>query len=345
MARSSQGHERQQTCYLVGQPPFCFVCTAGMSGLIAGDPANQWEWHQAHRDMMKNMYRTSYSDMTHGHKASVRSDFPSGYGGHVPSVRHDIAFRNTAFDREQWEKKNHPARDKHPSFDEQIAGAPCHTNNPMGARRRPTDGTTSMPKCPWAVATTRREPLTHRMPPPTVLHPDFQYPQPHSARGMRSHELKNFNTPRGARSNSAARAAGSMLAGDATPRSTLASDAGPGAQAMAAGSNGAMPGGSNGPMPDAMLARGVPSHIPHDYENDNVYTATRRDHGWSRHADPQGENHPEPAVRPVYYQGDSQSSAQPDTAVELGASATLDAERSRRSVSFADDISMNQQAS
>lgn len=261
----------------------------------------------------------------------------------MPSVRHDIAFRNTAFDREQWQKKNHPARDKHPSFEEQIAGVPCHTSNPMGARRRPTygtiphDGTTSMPRCPWAVATTRREPLTHRMPPPTMCHPDFQPPQPLSARGVRSHELKNFNTPRGTRTNAAARAAGSMLAADATPRAMVASDATPSAEDT-------MGVGSNGALPDAPLARGVPGHIPLDFENDNVYTSVRRDHGWDRHTDPAGEKHPEPAKRPPYYPGDSEWSAQLNPAAELGTSTALDPEQSRRSVSFADEVSMDQNA-
>jgi len=278
----------------------CVVCTVGMSGLIAGDPANQWEWHEAHRDMMKNMYRTSYSDMTQGHKASVKSDFPSGYGGHVPSVRHDIAFRNTAFDTEQWQRRNHPARDRHPSFEEQIAGVPCHTNNPMGARRRPTygtiphDGTTSMPKCPWAVATTRREPLTHRMPPPTMSHPDFRPQQPLSARGMRSYELKNFNTPRGSRTNEAARTAGSMLATDATPKTMFASeDAKTSAQdAMRVEINAA-------PLPGAPLARGVPGHMPLDVENDNVYTRTRSEHVGTDMLTPRVKNTLSPLTGPL----------------------------------------------
>ena len=36
---------------------------------------------------------------------------PSGFGGHVPSVRHDILFRNTAFDRAQVALRNDPNRD------------------------------------------------------------------------------------------------------------------------------------------------------------------------------------------------------------------------------------------
>lgn len=171
-----------------------------------------------------------------------------------------------------------------------------------------------------------------------MRHPDFQPQQPLSARGMRSYELKNFNTPRGPRTNEAARAAGSMLATDTTPRAMLASDAIPSTQdGMSVGSDGVLAG--------APLARGVPGHVPLDFENDNVYTRTRSEHGWDRHADPQGEQHPEPASRPAYYAGNSESFAQADPTAESGASATLDAERSRRSVSFADEAGIRQNAS
>mmetsp|Transcript_37752 Transcript_37752/g.74928 ORF Transcript_37752/g.74928 Transcript_37752/m.74928 type:complete len:308 (+) Transcript_37752:68-991(+) len=298
-----------------------------MSGLIAGDPANQCDWHEAHRDMMKNMYRTSYSDMTQRREVHVRSDFPSGYGGHVPSVRHDVTFRNTAFDREQGQRRYHPTRDTHPSFEEQIAGIPCHTSNPRGARNRPTygtiphDGTTAMPKFPWAVATTQQEPLTHRMPPPTMRNPEvFQPPRSLSARGAQSHELAPFGTPRGLRSNEAAKTAGTILAMEATQQSSR--------DVQGAGSNGAMPG--------APLARGVPGHVPLDYERDNVYTSLRSNHGWDRHADPMGERHPASATLLSDCANDSESFAALQPAAELGVSTTLDSGRSRRSVSFVD---------
>jgi len=87
------------------------------------------------------MYQTSYSDMTQGRELSVRSDFPSGYQDHVPSVGHDITFRNTAFDRKQGQKKFHPARKIPNAFEEQIAGAWgarshefAHFRTPRGSR-------------------------------------------------------------------------------------------------------------------------------------------------------------------------------------------------------------------
>lgn len=177
--------------------------------------------------MAKNMYRTSYSDMTYGREVSVKSDFPSGYGGHVPSVRHDVLFRNTAFDREMSLRKGNRNRDTHSSFEEQIAGVPCTTRFPLGAKRSPTygtiphDGTTTMPKAPWAIITTRREPLTHRTTPPTMKGPEaWSLPMSGSmsARGPRSASARTPNVPLSARGggrvNEAALNAGSMLATD-----------------------------------------------------------------------------------------------------------------------------------
>lgn len=127
------------------------------SGLQEVDPAKQWEWHEAHRDIAKNQYRTSYTDMIHFKEVNVKSDYPSGYGGHIPSIRHDILHRNTAFDRQQALKRNDPSRDAHPSFKDQIAGVPTWCAKPQGARKNPTfgvvphDGTTTNIISPWAV--------------------------------------------------------------------------------------------------------------------------------------------------------------------------------------------------
>jgi hypothetical protein len=130
-----------------------------MSGgmIQSPDPANQWEWHEAYRDMAKNQYRTSYTDMSHFKEINVRTDYPSGYGGHIPSIRHDILYRNTAFDRQQALRRNDPSRDSHPSFKDQIAGIPTWCAKPQGARKNPTlgvfphDGTTTNLISPWAV--------------------------------------------------------------------------------------------------------------------------------------------------------------------------------------------------
>lgn len=145
-----------------------------MSSLLAGDPAKQYDWHETHRDMMKNMYRTSYTDMSHGREVAVKSDYPSGYGGHVPNVRHDVLFRNTAFDRQQSQRRNNLNRDAFPPFDSQIDGVPSTTLNPRGAKKPPTygvvphDGTTTTPKPPWSVIHSPQEPLSHRTMPPTL---------------------------------------------------------------------------------------------------------------------------------------------------------------------------------
>jgi hypothetical protein len=127
------------------------------SGLLDVDPAKQWDWHEAHRDMSRNQYRTSYTDMTHFKEVNVKSDYPSGYGGHIPSIRHDMLFRNTAFDRQQVLRRNDPSRDAHPSFKDHIAGIPTWCAKPQGAKKNPTygvvphDGTTTNIISPWAV--------------------------------------------------------------------------------------------------------------------------------------------------------------------------------------------------
>ena len=140
--------------------------------MIAGDPAKQWEWHEAHRDAMKNMYRTSYSDMSHNREAHVRSDFPSGYGGHVRSLRFDVLHRNTAFDRNVALQRGDPSRDAFPSYEMQIAGMPSVTQFPCGARKNPTkgvvphSGSTTNPKPPYGLLTGSRK-LNQRTMPPT----------------------------------------------------------------------------------------------------------------------------------------------------------------------------------
>ncbi|CAE8608229.1 unnamed protein product [Polarella glacialis] len=142
--------------------------------MIAGDPAKQWEWHEAHRDMLKNMYRTSYSDMSHGREVTVKSDFPSGYAGHVRCVGHDILHRNTQYDRVALLSRSDPSRDAFPSFMDQIAGIPTITKFPSGAKKTPSygvvphNGTTTMLKPPWGIMTSKRDPLNYRASPPTM---------------------------------------------------------------------------------------------------------------------------------------------------------------------------------
>eukprot|EP00931_Biecheleriopsis_adriatica_P102289 TRINITY_DN77279_c0_g1_i1.p1 TRINITY_DN77279_c0_g1~~TRINITY_DN77279_c0_g1_i1.p1 ORF type:complete len:220 (-),score=34.27 TRINITY_DN77279_c0_g1_i1:179-838(-) len=151
-----------------------------MAGLVAGEPEAQFEWHECYRDFAKNMYRTSYSDMSRQREVHVRSDYPSGFGGHIPSLRHDVLFRNTQFDRAQDDLRYDPSRDAHPSFQDHIAGIPTATKFPQGAKKPPSygvvphDGTTTMLKPPWGVFTTGRMPLSHRAPPPSMASGHFR---------------------------------------------------------------------------------------------------------------------------------------------------------------------------
>mmetsp|Transcript_66845 Transcript_66845/g.105745 ORF Transcript_66845/g.105745 Transcript_66845/m.105745 type:complete len:230 (-) Transcript_66845:105-794(-) len=139
------------------------------------DPSTQWDWHEAHRDCLRNQYRTTYTDMVHFKEVSVKSNYPSGYGGHVPLLRHDILFRNTAFDRQQVLKRNDPSRDAHPSFEDQIAGIPTWCAKPRGAKKNPTfkvvphDGTTSYVRPPWAVLRPVKDVPGHRNVPATIV--------------------------------------------------------------------------------------------------------------------------------------------------------------------------------
>jgi hypothetical protein len=126
-------------------------------GLLDVDPAKQWEWHEAYRDSFRNQYRTTYTDMSHGRETYARSDYPSGYGGHIPSLRFDVLFRNTAFDRNQVLKRSDPSRDAHPSFKDQLEGVPTFCAKPQGAKKNPSykvvphDGTTTNIRAPWGV--------------------------------------------------------------------------------------------------------------------------------------------------------------------------------------------------
>merc|ERR1719335_397326 len=138
-----------------------------MADAKVGDLAQQFHWHETFRDTVKNTYRTTYNDMVHGREVSVRSDFPSGYGGHVPSLRHDVLFRNTAFDRMRATMQANVSRDVFSSFNGQIEGIPTHTKQPRGSKRVPTAHTIPNSTCkpPWAMTLSLREPPTHRTAP------------------------------------------------------------------------------------------------------------------------------------------------------------------------------------
>jgi len=173
-----------------------------MSALRAGKSEQQWEWHEAHRDLFKNMYRTSYSDMSHGRETYVRSDFPAGYGGHIPSIRFDVMHRNTQFDRNIALCRTDPSRDAFPSFKANLEGIPNYTKHPCGAKKNPTkgvvphNGTTTQLKPPWGVMPSKRDPLNYRASPSTMK------------RSLSSPLLG------GSRVNEAAKSAGSILASE-----------------------------------------------------------------------------------------------------------------------------------
>mmetsp|Transcript_72377 Transcript_72377/g.183119 ORF Transcript_72377/g.183119 Transcript_72377/m.183119 type:complete len:203 (+) Transcript_72377:99-707(+) len=144
--------------------------------MLAGSPDTQWEWHEAHRDQVKNMYRTSYTDMAHSRETYVKSDFPAGYGGHVASVRHEVLHRNTGFDRQQALMRTDPSRDAFPSFNVEISGLPTSTAFPCGAKKNPTyqvvphSGSTTNPRAPWGLLSGGVEGLNQRFVPATVKH-------------------------------------------------------------------------------------------------------------------------------------------------------------------------------
>lgn len=149
------------------------VMGAERNGLLDVNPSKQWDWHEAFRDASKNQYRTTYSDMIHGRETSLKSDYPSGYGGHIPNVRFDVLHRNTAFDRKWALTRKDPSRDAHPSFKDQLAGIPTYCNKPQGSKKTPSykvvnhDGTTNC-RAPWAVMRPVREVPNHRNVPATL---------------------------------------------------------------------------------------------------------------------------------------------------------------------------------
>lgn len=169
-----------------------------------GDPSTQKEWHSTYRDMVDNMYRTSYQDMIHGREVSVKNDYPAGYGGHVPTLRHDVLFRNTEFDRMRLSLRKDQGRDVFPSFAEQNMGIPSYTKFPRGVNQAPTAGCGPdvLVKPPWALTLTLREPPTFRTSPPASA-------RMNSARGMQRPSTTPLGSAR-SRVNQAAMQAGHL---------------------------------------------------------------------------------------------------------------------------------------
>ncbi|KAF4727235.1 hypothetical protein FOZ63_019014, partial [Perkinsus olseni] len=96
-------------------------------------------------------------DMVNLREVAVRSDFPSGYAGHVPTLKHDLLFKNTKlwqdfqheFDRKDVDpvgvsctedaKTEIKVTDRLPAFGGQKAGVPQFCQNPRGANKIPRE--------------------------------------------------------------------------------------------------------------------------------------------------------------------------------------------------------------
>lgn len=100
-----------------------------------------------------NMYRTSYHDMCLGLEVCVKSDFPSGYGGHVPTLRHQILFKNSPEAKELEARKADVTRDSFGGFDANIKGIPYLTKNAKRKAEGPSAGyfPPILVRPPWAV--------------------------------------------------------------------------------------------------------------------------------------------------------------------------------------------------
>lgn len=137
-----------------------------------GDLSTQWHWHEEFRDIAKNMYRTSYSDMVHGREVSVKSDYPAGYGGHIPSLRFDILCRNASFDRTQAMNRANPSRDAKVSFADQLDGIPTYCMKPCGSKKVPTAGAIARGNAcpaPWALTLPLHDAPSYRTAPSSTL--------------------------------------------------------------------------------------------------------------------------------------------------------------------------------
>merc|ERR1719386_490720 len=91
------------------------------------DIHNQKDWHGEYRDLTRNQYRTCYHDMILSLEVAVKSDKPSGYGGHVANVGADVLFKNTEFDTKQEIMRKDEQRERLPEYDYQLNGLPAFT--------------------------------------------------------------------------------------------------------------------------------------------------------------------------------------------------------------------------
>lgn len=116
-------------------------------------PSKPGEFDDQGRRKDPNMYRTSYHDMCLGMEVCVKSDFPSGYGGHVPTVRHQILFKDSPEARELQARAADVTRDSFGGFEANIKGEPYLTKNAKKKAEGPSAGffPPTLVRPPWAI--------------------------------------------------------------------------------------------------------------------------------------------------------------------------------------------------
>ncbi|KAL8432830.1 hypothetical protein ACSSS7_004330 [Eimeria intestinalis] len=100
-----------------------------------------------------NMYRTSYHDMCLGLEVCVKSDYPSGYGGHIPTLHHQLLFSNCPEAQQLRARASDPNRDSFGTFEANLTGVPYLTKHAKVKAEGPRAGffprTLVLP--PWAI--------------------------------------------------------------------------------------------------------------------------------------------------------------------------------------------------
>lgn len=128
-----------------------------------GDLSKQWEWHEAFRDSVKNMYRTTTMDTQACREVAVHADLPSGFGGHVRSRGHDILFHNTGEYTTLQREAVDPNRDTYPCFKQQKYGSATFTKYTAN-EGTPEYGSLPDVVCqpPWGIMLPIREVPSHK---------------------------------------------------------------------------------------------------------------------------------------------------------------------------------------
>jgi hypothetical protein len=129
--------------------------------------SDRYKWHTAFHDHAKNMYRTNYHDFMNIDPVALQADFPAGYGGNKPSIRHEVIHRNTSFEKTYGHLRDakyaSEGRYHFPEFTGNKQGIPVLTPNPqlpnaqfeyctaIGGRLSPQDQIATFKKGPWGV--------------------------------------------------------------------------------------------------------------------------------------------------------------------------------------------------